>query len=257
MKALIFKNQTVLDSRDVAKMVGQRHTDLLRRIDTYIKDISQNAKLRCDQFFIPSTYKAGTGKEYKNYLLTRQGCEFVANKMTGKKGNQFTAEYVTLFNEMKDRIVHPQSQKKRSKLTNDQRAERVKIMGANSRNRKAALLLKIADNYKTDPALHDSLLAEATETLTGKMTIPFMRIHYYSAGQIGRQLDISANMVGRIANKLHLKAEQPGQNKFGRWATNKSPNSPKEVAQWLYTDEGVYQVKTYYNLWVKKDGVNK
>lgn len=252
MKALIFKNQTVLDSRDVANMVGKQHSNLMRDIHGYIKDIEPNSKLNSAKFFIPSTYKDKNNQVRPCYFITRQGCEFVANKMTGKKGNQFTAEYVTLFNEMKDRIVHPQSQKKRSKLTDDQRAERVRIMGANSRNRKAALLLKIADNYKTDPALHDSLLAEATETLTGKMTIPFMRIHYYSAGQIGRQLGISANMVGRIANKMHLKADQPGQNKFGRWATNKSPNSPKEVAQWLYTDEGVYQVKTYYNLWMKK-----
>lgn len=102
-----FNGQEVLDSRDVAKMIGKRHTDLLRSIDTYISDISQNAKLRFDKFFIPDTYKSGTGKQYKNYLLTKQGCEFVANKMTGTKGNQFTAQYVSLFNRMKQQVTNP------------------------------------------------------------------------------------------------------------------------------------------------------
>lgn len=104
MELLNFEGQSVLDSRDVAEMINQRHTDLLRRIETYSRDIGQNAKLRSDSFFIPSTYQSGTGKNYKCYLLTKQGCEFVANKMTGKKGNQFTAQYVTLFNSMKETI---------------------------------------------------------------------------------------------------------------------------------------------------------
>ncbi|MFB8734860.1 Rha family transcriptional regulator [Bacillus sp. SL00103] len=46
--------------------------------------------MRSDDFFIESTYQAGTGKLYKHYLLTKQGCEIVANKMTGEKGVLFT-----------------------------------------------------------------------------------------------------------------------------------------------------------------------
>jgi hypothetical protein len=34
------------------------------------------------------------------YLLTRKGCDLVANKMTGEKGVLFTATYVTRFEEM-------------------------------------------------------------------------------------------------------------------------------------------------------------
>lgn len=104
MELLNFEGQSVLDSRDVAKMINQRHTDLLRRINKYSSDISTNAKLRSLDFFIPSTYKDKKGEVRKCYLLTKQGCEFVANKMTGKKGNQFTAQYVTLFNSMKETI---------------------------------------------------------------------------------------------------------------------------------------------------------
>lgn len=89
-----------LDSREVAKMVGMRHADLMRNIDRYIEVMGQNAKLRSDDFFIKQTYTAGTGKQYKRYDITKQGCEMVANKLTGEKGILFTAEYVKRFNEM-------------------------------------------------------------------------------------------------------------------------------------------------------------
>lgn len=110
MELLDFEGQSVLDSRDVAKMIGKTHAHLIRDIDGYIRDINQNPNLDSDQFFIPSTYRAGTGKEYKCYLITREGCEFVANKVTGKKGNQFTAQYVSLFNSMKKQINNPVEQ---------------------------------------------------------------------------------------------------------------------------------------------------
>lgn len=92
-------DQEVMDSRDVAKMIGKNHHNLVRDIRRYINDMSQNSKLSSDDFFIESSYQAGTGKNYTCYLLTKQGCEFVANKLTGKKGTIFTATYVGLFNQ--------------------------------------------------------------------------------------------------------------------------------------------------------------
>ena len=60
---------------------------------------------------------------------------------------------------------------------------------------------------------------------------------------IAEELNTTANMVGRIANKLGLKAKQPGHNKYGRWANSKSKYSDKEVPQWLYTNEEMKAVK--------------
>lgn len=102
--------QHFVDSRDVAEMVEKRHADLVRSIEGYLVVIGQNAKLRSDDFFVESTYQAGTGKLYKHYLLTKQGCEMVANKMTGDKGVLFTAEYVTRFNEMEHHLQTDYSQ---------------------------------------------------------------------------------------------------------------------------------------------------
>ena len=102
-----FNGQEVIDSRDVARMIGKSHAHLNRDIAGYKRDISTNPKLDSLTFFIDSTYKDKKGEIRKNYLITKQGCEFVANKLTGKKGNQFTAQYVTLFNQMKKQVNNP------------------------------------------------------------------------------------------------------------------------------------------------------
>lgn len=100
-----YKGINVTDSREVAEMIGKRHADLLRSIDNY-NEILLNAKMRSDDFFIESDYTDASRKKNKCYLLTKQGCEMVANKLTGKKGILFTAEYVQAFNKMEE-IIQP------------------------------------------------------------------------------------------------------------------------------------------------------
>ena len=101
-------NEFYVDSREVAEMVDKRHADLVRSIENYLVILGQNAKLRSDEFFLESTYQAGTGKQYKHYLLTKKGCDMVANKMTGSKGVLFTAMYVDAFHKMDEHIKQSQ-----------------------------------------------------------------------------------------------------------------------------------------------------
>lgn len=91
--------QQVIDSRDVAKMIGKTHKNLMRDIRSYISDLEPGSKLSPAKFFIESTYVDQNNQERPCFLLTKQGCEFVANKLTGRKGTIFTATYVSLFNE--------------------------------------------------------------------------------------------------------------------------------------------------------------
>lgn len=90
----------VTDSREVASMTGKEHKNLSRDIKGYI-EILESSNLSSQNFFIKDTYKVeGNNKTYDCFQLTKQGCEMVANKMTGKKGVLFTAEYVQAFNKM-------------------------------------------------------------------------------------------------------------------------------------------------------------
>ncbi|WP_195264513.1 ORF6C domain-containing protein [Clostridium sp. 1001275B_160808_H3] len=94
----------VVDSREVAIMVDKRHSDLLESIKGYIGHL-ENGNFRSQDFFIKDTYKVeGNNKTYDCFLLTRKGCDMVANKMTGEKGVLFTAEYVTKFEEMENSL---------------------------------------------------------------------------------------------------------------------------------------------------------
>ena len=98
-------NNLYTDSREVAKMVGKDHKHLLRDIDGYIRVLSKSPKLDPSNFFVSSTYKqAGNGKENPCYLITKKGCEFVANKLTGQKGILFTATYINAFHLMEDKL---------------------------------------------------------------------------------------------------------------------------------------------------------
>ena len=102
LKVVSFNSQLVTDSRDVAEMVGKEHKNLMRDIKGYV-EILESSKLSSQNFFIPHTYKTvGNNKTYDCFLLTRKGCDMVANKMTGEKGVLFTATYVTRFEEMED-----------------------------------------------------------------------------------------------------------------------------------------------------------
>lgn len=103
----------VLDSREVAKMVGMRHADLMRNISHYVDVISTNAKLRSLDFFIERDYIDKKGESRKRYDITKKGCEMVANKLTGEKGILFTAEYVERFNQMEEADRQPKELKGR------------------------------------------------------------------------------------------------------------------------------------------------
>lgn len=92
-----------LDSREVAEMVGKEHKNIIRDIRGYLGEFSQ-LNLEPSDFFIESTYKNERGKEYPCYLVSKKGCEFIAHKLTGVKGTEFTAKYINRFHDMEEII---------------------------------------------------------------------------------------------------------------------------------------------------------
>lgn len=107
--------QQAIDSREVAEMVEKKHAHLLRDISGYIKIMEKSTeskigfsgterKIAPSDFFIPSAYKDSTGRELPCYLITKKGCDMIANKLTGEKGILFTAAYVTAFEGMQEAL---------------------------------------------------------------------------------------------------------------------------------------------------------
>ena len=114
MKELTIKrteNGLVADSRDVAKMMGVRHSHLLRDIGKYATVLSQNPILDCgaitrvEDFFVEKWTTPELGnKSTKYYEITKKGCDMIANKMIGEKGILFTAAYINRFYAMEEEL---------------------------------------------------------------------------------------------------------------------------------------------------------
>lgn len=215
-----FNGQPTLDSRKVAKMLGKRHRDLMRDIRRYVSDISTSAELRALDFFIESNYTDAKGETRKCYLLTKQGCEFVGNKLTGKKGTLFTAQYVSLFNEYQEEHKEIEAH-----MTSDEIAVRnrelnfkeqwLKEMEAQNANKRAELLLKIAGRTHGD--LYQQLMNEATNQLM----FPVYQDKTFTAGDIAGQLGVSPYTIGIWGQRLGLKAPKGAANRYGYWKNNR------------------------------------
>lgn len=105
------KGTLVADSREVAEMVGKEHKNLLADIRGYVAALEKGGELNFQptNFFIESTYISDQNKELPCYLLTKKGCDMVANKMTGEKGVRFTAMYIDRFYEMEHALTAPKA----------------------------------------------------------------------------------------------------------------------------------------------------
>lgn len=102
----------VVDSREVAEMLGKEHSELLKEIEgrkdkknVGIIPTLEKGKFHVSKYFILDTYISGT-REYKCYQVTKIGCELLGNKQQGEKGILFTAKYVEAFNEM-EKLLAP------------------------------------------------------------------------------------------------------------------------------------------------------
>lgn len=229
---VIMKNkQAVTSSLQVAETFGKRHRDVLKAITNLQKDVRNFAHM-FNETNIPDSY----GRDRKAFYMNRDGFTLLAMGFTGSEALAFKLKYIDAFNAMEQSL----KQIPRKKLDPVLQAE---LAITNAKTRKANALFRIAKATESDSA-KQALLAKAAEAITGEMTIPAMQQKEYSAGEVGEKLGISGNMVGRIAKRIGIKAEQPGQNEYGRWSNSKSQYSDKEVPQWLYFDKGLQAVKS-------------
>lgn len=168
------------------------------------------------------------------YLFSERGYSMLVKFMSDEKATQIYKQLLNNYFNMRVAI-----KENNPAIVNQ---ERLKIMKDNSATRRANMLYKIAMATDSNSS-KQQLLARAAKEITGEMTIPIMKEKEYSATDIAKKLGTTATMVGRTANRLGLKADQPGQNEYGRWTNSKSRYSDKEVPQWLYTEAGYKAIK--------------
>lgn len=111
------KEIVVTDSRDVAKLLGKDHKELLKEIEgrkdeknVGILQVLEKGNFPLSDYYLLSSYSdPQTGRKYKCYLITKMGCELLGNKQQGEKGILFSATYVKAFNDMQEKLKSGQA----------------------------------------------------------------------------------------------------------------------------------------------------
>lgn len=118
------KDVKYIDSRLVAQWAGKTHRHLMRDIRKHVADLKKAQEQLKDRgaqtwtdpqstgkygildpklYFIESSFIDPQNKtKYPSFLVSRLGCELIANKMTGVKGTQFTALYINEFHRLRN-----------------------------------------------------------------------------------------------------------------------------------------------------------
>lgn len=109
--------------------------------------------------------------------------------------------------------------------------DRAKAMLLNAQNRALKTLMATIDDKKLSPIAVQVFGLKAIEQVTGEDMGQYLPQceKTYSATEIGKKLGISANKVGSIANKHHLKTDE-----YGLTVMDKSRYSDKEVSSFRY-----------------------
>lgn len=220
--------QQVIDSRDVAKMVGKSHAHLMRDIRDYIDDILTDPKLDSLDFFIESSYKDAKGEVRKCYLLTKQGCEFVAHKINGRKGTIFTATYVSLFNEYEaehnGKLIANNGDLNFQRQDLEYHRRYVAVKEQEAANKRAELLIKIGDRQKEE-RYRQAYYTEATNQLM----FPITNGLAVTAGAIAEQLGTNAYNIGKWGQILGLKAPKGHRSQYGYWSGDRYYYNEKAI----------------------------
>lgn len=232
--------QLYTDSRQVAKMIGKDHAHLMRDIAGYIEILSQS-KIGFAEFFKESSYKDAQKKRRPCYLITKKGCEFVANKLTGQKGIIFTAAYVNAFHYMEDKLSGKLPDKPSTTRTG------LKQRLLSSVNHEAELLRKSFDAAGIDPKFTAVHLADLYRKEAGQNipTLPIETEPTYDRTEIAKELGVMSksgkphgDAIGAIIRRIGVDKDQVIHSSFsqnghdGGYDRFKTPVLEK-VRKWL------------------------
>lgn len=232
-RAMLVRDIAVIHNLET-RTVNQTINRNIKRFKTGIDILDLKQITRSDVFSEYGFNKAQWGNANNIYMLSERGYAKLLKILEDDKAWEIYDELVDNYFNMRQAIKADN----KALVAN----KRLAIMEENAKTRKANLLYKIAMATESQSSAQ-SMLALAAKELTGEMTIPVMKRKEYSATEVGEKLGISAQKVGKIANQLGIKAEQPVQNRFGRWANSKSRYSDKEVSQWLYSEDGLSAIR--------------
>jgi len=95
-ESIIERSDLYVDSREVAKLIDKPHSALIKIINKNIAYFTSR-NVPVNDFFIENTSIDMAGQNHKYFMITKGGCEVIANKLMGKRKALFTASIVKSF----------------------------------------------------------------------------------------------------------------------------------------------------------------
>ena len=218
-------------SVEVARHFEKQHKHILQTIHDLTAENSTAKNM-----FIESTYE-NRGKQYPQYLITRDGFSLLVMSFTGKKALEWKLKYIEAFNKMETALKQAiptldVAKAKELKIKED----RATAMLLNAQNRMIKTLLSNTKDKNLSQIAIDVMGIKAVEQITGKNMNQYLPEceKLYSATEVGGMFGVSAMKIGKTANASGLKNDT-----YGKMVMSKSKHSSKEVQQFLYNEKGV------------------
>ena len=206
-----------ISSREVAEMMETKHKSLLRKIDDITKTLVEH-KIVPYKYWVENEYKASNGKSNREYLISKEGCEFLAHKSTGEKGILFTHRYMERFKEMEQQIEQQMvSVEQITQMINEAVTKQVMVM-----------MNPIIDRL-------DKIVQGVNAPRSEQLTFDTSDLPY-TATNIGKKINRTASVTNKILLQRGILSV-----KDGSWTLNKQ----YEDKGWGKTVKGQYRGKTY------------
>ena len=234
--------QMTISSREVAEMMEVNHKDLLKKIDN-INETFESEKIRSQKYWTESSYKTeGNNKTYREFQITKKGCEFLAHKSTGEKGIIFTDRYMDRFEEMENKLIDISTKDKYISEIDIAKAElslveaTAKLLNLNDSS-KLALATNVYENHN----IPTNLLPQYTKSKDRILPVSdLLKKNYINMSAIA----FNKLLVEKgILKECTRKTSSGGNKKFKmlvdtEWGENLvNPKCPKETQPMYYQDK--------------------
>lgn len=202
------------------------------------KIIQRNPYLDSVDFSVADKLSSTDGKKYDTRIFNEDGIYEVTMLSKKPKAREFRAFVRNILKKLRKGeylIAVPTTENDEFQI----KKMRAEAMLNNSRTRQAKLILDMQKNKTLSPIAIELLQINALETLTDNQTNYRPEVETtYTATDIGKELGVSANKVGRIANANGLKTEE-----YGIEVLDKSRHSNKQVPSFRYNEKGKRKLK--------------
>ncbi|MGB2538204.1 hypothetical protein [Hafnia paralvei] len=213
----------------------------------YLLDMVNAARKQCGEgvvrnnVFVERIKDELDGETYKIFVGHKNGADIEVVEMTIKQALRVAARESkavrrSLVDKLEDMQALQMTTQSNSGLPEYRRAKAQQLQAQALEKNIASARELMAMLPRLDPMANQVIVATLVNPLVGHDVIPLPVIeeHYYTAGEIGKMLDVSAQKVGRVANANNLKTDQ-----YGKFFLDKSAHSNKQVEAFRYNANGV------------------